>query len=112
MRRRILRRGPVSAHKVAVSESLEISSLFVLGGNVVNIFCVLLSSIFGSFLDPISDLTAHALDILPIIGLISGSPILAFSTRDLRSQHLNLAVALILLKLIDVFEGSFRRLRN
>jgi hypothetical protein len=91
---------------------LEISPLLVFGGNVVNIFCVLLStSIFGCFLDPISDLSAHALDILPIIGLISGIPILALSTRDLRSQHLNLAVALILLKLIDIFEGSFRRLR-
>jgi hypothetical protein len=98
VRSRILGRGPVSAHKVAVSESLEVSSLLVLGGDVVNIFCVLLSSsIFGSFLDPISDLTAHALDILPIIRLISGSPILALSTRDLRSQHLNLAVALIFL---------------
>lgn len=112
VRRRILGRGPVSAHKVAVSESLEVSPLLVLGGNVVNIFCVLLSStIFGRFLYPISDLTAHALDILPIIGLISSIPILAFSTRDLRSQHLNLAVALILLELIDIFEGSFGGLR-
>ena len=40
--RGILGRG---AHKVAVSESLEVSPLLVLGGgNVVSILCVLLSS--------------------------------------------------------------------
>ena len=113
MRRGILGRGPVSAHKVAVSESLEVSPLLVLGGgNVVSILCVLLSStILGCFLHPVSDLAAHALDVLPIIRLMSARPILAFSTRDLRSQHLNLAVALLFLELIDIFEGSFWRLR-
>ena len=87
VRRGILGRGPVSAHKVAISESLEVSSLLVLGGgNVVSILCVLLSStILGCFLHPVSDLAAHALDVLPIIRLMSARPILAFSTRDLRS---------------------------
>ena len=109
-RRRILGRGPVSAHKVAVSEGLEVSPLLVLGGgNVVSILCA--SPIFGCFLHPVCDLTAHALNILPIIRLVSARPILAFNTRDLRSQHLNLAVALLFLELIDIFEGSFWRLR-
>ena len=45
VRRGILGRGPVSAHKVAVSEGLEVSPLLVLGGgSVVSILCVLLSS--------------------------------------------------------------------
>ena len=73
------RRGPVSAHKVAVSEGLEVSPLLVLGGG--NVVSILSSPIFGCFLDPVSDLTAHALN----IRLMSARPILAFSTRDLRS---------------------------
>ena len=112
VRRSILGRGPVCAHKVAVSESLEISPLLVLDGNIVIISSILLSSsFFWWFLYPISDLTAHALDILPIIWVTSGSPILSFNTRNLRSQHLNLAITLIPLKLIDIFECSFGGLR-
>ena len=45
VRRRILGRGPVSTHKVAISEGLEVSPLLVLGGgNVFSILCILLSS--------------------------------------------------------------------